>query len=341
MILVDKVMHGEAHGDFFCMTAENRLLEPERLPKALWDSEKKILRLPDALARAYETLIDHHSLRELAQSRTVGDSPVGGLDKAATDKHFAQQFDNSAARAQLAVTNSTKEVARISNAILQTLSGNMVCITDAPCGAGAAAFSLLSTIAELRAHDILPRMPLHIHLIGAEISEFARQYAKEMLVELNPFLESQAIFVQAELLPWDVTDNLSNTDLIQNMVRKKTRVGKNLLVVANFSGFLTTSGKQRDAQPQLAELFRHASGEESVAIWIEPQMKAAVSDNGLFSTVGRWVKDKWHRFVRVNTDGEVNDSFLTSEIQFLSTLTPDRLRPVRLAVMRLDLVRTP
>lgn len=323
------------------MTAANRFLAPERLPKTLWDRDKQILRLPNALASTYETLIDRYSLRGLAQSRTIEDSPVGGMDKPSTDKHFAQQFDNSAARVQLAVTNPMKEIDRVSNAILQTLSGNRACITDAPCGAGAAAFSLLSVIAELRSHDVLPRLPLHIHLIGAEISDLARQYAQEMLAELTPFLESQAIFVQVELFPWDVTDSLSNTDLIQSMVRARTSASKNLLVVANFSGFLTTSGKQKEAQPQLAELFRHASGDESVAIWIEPQIRSAVSDGGLFSTVGRWVKQKWHRFARVNTDGVSDDHFLASEVRFQSTLTPDRLRPVRLAVMRFDLVRTP
>lgn len=322
------------------MTATNRLLSPERIPQTLWDCDSKTLKLPNALAVAYEKLIDRYSLREMAQSRTVEDSPVGGLDKLATDQHFAQQFDNSAARVQLAMTNPTKEVDRVSNAILKTLSGNMVCITDAPCGAGAAAFSLLSTIAELRAHDVLPRLPLHIHLIGAEISAFARQYAQEMLAELTPFLESQAIFVRADLVSWDVTDSLSNTDLIQNMVRAKASVSRNLLVVANFSAFLTTSGKLKDAQPQLGELFRYSSGDESVAIWIEPKMNSAVSDSGLFSTVARWVKDKWHKFVRVNTEGAISDGFLTSEVQFQSTLTPGRLRPVRLAVMRLDFVRT-
>jgi hypothetical protein len=217
----------------------------------------------------------------------------------------------------------------------------MVCVTDAPCGAGAATFSLLGTIAELRANDVLPRLPLHIRFIGAEISDFARQYAIEMLAELTPSLESQAIFVRAEMRPWDVMDSLSNTDLIQNMLRAKINVGKSLLVVANFSGFLTTSGKQKGAQPQLAELFRHASGDESVAIWIEPQMNSAVSNGGLFAIVGRWVKDKWRRFVRVNTDGSVDDSFLISEVKFQSTLTPGRLRPVRLAAMCLDLVRAP
>lgn len=323
------------------MTAANRLLNPEQLPQTLWDSDNKILQLPRVLARAYETLIDRHNLCQLGQSRTVEDSPVGGLDKRATDKHFAQQFDNSAARAQLAITNATGDVARVSNALIQTLSGNTVCITDAPCGAGAAAFSLLSTLAELRAHDVLPRLPLHVRFIGAEISEFARQYAMEILAELIPFLESQAIYVEAEFRPWDVTDQLSNAGLVESMLLKSEGVTKRLVIVANFSGYLSMSGKQKEAEPQLEELFRFASRRSSVAIWIEPQMNSAVSDSGLFSIVGRWVKDKWHRFVRVNTDGMSDDRFLTSEVQFQSTLTPDRLRPVRLAVMRLDLIRTP
>ena len=322
------------------MATEDRLLAHERLPPTLWDRDNQILRLPTALASAYERLIDRKSLRELALSRTVQDSPVGGLDKPATDQHFAQQFDNSAARAQIAVISPTREVDRVSNAIIGALSGNHVCITDAPCGAGAAAFSLLSAIAELRSHEILPRLPLHIRLIGAEISDFARQYAEEMLGEMNPFFESQAIFVEAELLSWDVTDSLSNTDLVQKMIFAKANVGANLLVVANFSGFLATSGKQKAASPQLEELFRHASGDGSVAIWIEPQTAAVVSESGLFAALKRLAKEQWHRFMSVNTDGLSNASFLTSEIKFQSTLTPDRLRPVRLAVMRFDLART-
>jgi hypothetical protein len=316
-------------------------LNHERLPTTLWDSENKVLRLPTVLARAYESLIDRYGLRELAQSRTIEDSPVGGMDKPSTDKHFAQQFDNSAARAQLAISNAAKEVTRASNALVRALTGNTVCITDAPCGAGAASLSFLTTIAELRAHDVLPRMPLDVHLIGAEISEFARQYAAEVLNELRPFFESQAIFVEDELLSWDVTDKLSNTDLIQNMVRATTGGGKKLLVVANFSAFLATSGKQKDAEPQLAELFRYSSGYGSVAIWIEPQMGKAVSEQGLFSVIGRWAVERWRRFARVNTDGVDANQFLTSTVSFQSTLTPDRLRPVRLAVMRLDLVREP
>lgn len=321
------------------MTASTRYLDPDRLPKTLWDSEEKVLKLPAALAQAYETLLDRHGLRELAQNRTIKDSPTGGLDKPSTDKHFAQQFDNSAARSQLAITNATKDIARISNALIQTLSGNMVCVTDAPCGAGAATFSLLCTIAELRAQDFLPRSPLNICLIGAEISGFARDYALEMLSELRPFLESQAIFVEVEMRHWDVTDELSNADLVESMVLKCNSVTKRLVLVANFSGFLSMPGKHRDAEPQLRELFRYASLRSSVVIWMEPQMNEAMATGGLFQKIENWAKTKWHRFMRINIDGPSNTPYLTAGVEFQSSITPERLRPVRLAVMRLDLGR--
>lgn len=93
---------------------------------------------------------------------------------------------------------------RASNAFIQTLSGNRVCIADAPCGAGAAALAFLSVIAELRACEVLPRQPLDIRLIGAELSEPAGAYASELFEEVRIFLESQAIFVEAEFIRWDI-----------------------------------------------------------------------------------------------------------------------------------------
>jgi len=114
------------------MTASNRLLEPGRLPKTLWDSEKKILMLPKAFSQAYEKLIDRYALRELVISRTIEDSPVGGLDKPATDKHFAQQFDNSAARAQLAITNATSEEKTSKSEKGRDNNGNQVIVFKKP-----------------------------------------------------------------------------------------------------------------------------------------------------------------------------------------------------------------
>ena len=134
-------------------------------------------------------------------------------------------------------------------------------------------------------------MPLQIHLIGAELSTFARAYAQEVLDEIRPVLEEQAIFVKADWLEWDVTDSLSNTDLIRMMTQVAVGKANRLLVVANFNGFLEKDRKRKEAESKLGELFRHASGNNSMAIWIEPNMNRATE--GVFPWLKALLKASW------------------------------------------------
>ena len=319
---------------------ERRLLDPALLPVSLWEPASQTLLLPPILAKAYETVIDRHNLRALTESRDPKNPPIGGLDKKKTDQHFAQAFDGSAARAQLAITDPKDEVMRASNAFMQTLSGNRVCIADAPCGAGAAALAFLSVIAELRSCQVLPRQPLDVRLIGAELSEPARAYASEIFEELQMFLESQAIFVEAEFIRWDILNKQDNATLNTRIAQSALPSDKRLLIVANFNGFLERKENRSKAEPQLEEIFRHASTDSAMVIWIEPQMNHATKDGGLFSGIARWVKEKWCRFAKVNSDGDFSKPFLLSESRFKSPLNPEKTHPVRLAVMRLDLARS-
>lgn len=322
------------------MSADDyRLLDPEQLPASLWDSTSETLLLPPALAQVYRTLLDRHNLRSVAESRGPNDSPRGGITQEKTDEHLAKSFDGSAARAQLAVIDPKMDVTRVSNSIIQLLSGNEACITDAPCGAGAAVLTFLATVAELRSTEVLPREPLDVHIIGAEISAPARKYASEILDELRPILEEQAIFITAEFLGWDVTDPISNTDLIRNMTVMTSDVPKHLLIVANFNGFLEKERKRTEAQRQIEELFRHASGNNCIAIWIEPQMNTALTEGGLFTSIIKLVTELWHRFANVNTEGVVANPVLKSECKFQSPVNFDKSHKARLAVMRIDLGR--
>lgn len=319
------------------MSREVRLLEPSLLPGSLWDSENEVLILPAAVAESYERVVDRHGLRGLAAMRDMNDPPVGGLDQERTNRHFAQAFDGSCARVQLALLDPKDNVPRVSNAFISCLAGNGASLTDAPCGAGAAAFSFLAIIAELRAQKVLPREPLHIVLIGAELSEPARAYAQEMLAELRSTLESQAIFVEAEWIEWDVTSRLSNTDLVQKMTLAAAGKARRLLVVANFNSFLEKERKKKEALPQLEELFRHASGDNSMAIWIEPHMNRAIV--GLFPWLRGLLKDAWRLFAREDSGKNDPEPLLVSNARFRLPLTPDKTARVGLAVIAIDLIR--
>jgi len=317
-----------------------RVLDPRLIPQSLWSSEAGILLIPPSLATAYRVLVDRWSLRELSESRGPDDPPVGGLSQADTDKHFAQAFDGSAARMELALLDPKRAFTHCSDALAGSLAGGKLCLTDAPCGAGAASFALLATVAELRAQGILPRMPLDVRLIGAELSDPARMYAACMLKELRASLEAQAIFVQEKFVPWDVTDSLSNTSLVQCATIMSANASQRLLVVANFNAFLVRERKRKAAEPQIEELFRHASGPNSVAVWIEPDMNRATAQGGLFEWLIGLVRAPWRKFARLIFEQAATEPAPTCSVRFRPPLRPWETARVGLAVVRIDLVRS-
>lgn len=320
------------------MTATaTRLLNPNDLPPSLWDHGSETLVIPKALSDAYVHLVDANNLRELAAARQPGDGAVGGLSKEQTDEHFAQAFDGSVARALLAVIDPKNHAGSTSNTFIRCTAGSAISLTDAPCGAGAAGLAFLSAIAELRASKILPREPLHVRFVGAELSTHARNYAAQILGLLRSSFEEQAIFVDAQFLSWDVTDELSNTELVRECVRTSCDVNSRLLVVANFNGFLERERRREDAKPQLSELFRYASGKESFAVWIEPNMNRATGSGGLFSWVRSQLITVWRKFARSAMTGAGSAPMHVSEARFRLPLSPGDTARVTLAVMPIEL----
>lgn len=317
---------------------ERRLLSPQDIPASLWDEASGALILPAALASAYAAIIDRYGLRQLAESpRDDNNPPLGGHSQEHTNRHLAGAFDGSVARAQLALLDPNNHLPEASNTYLTSITGNRVVLTDAPCGAGAAALAFLCNVAELRAKGVLPRLPLDVILIGAEISEPARKYALELLAEVRPALEREAIFVEHDFLPWDVTNALSNTDLIKKMTLAAGSNPNLLLLVANFNGFLERDGKRAEAQPQLTELFRHAAGPRSLAIWIEPKMNAALNPGGVLPWLRRMFDTLWQAFSKERTPA--GSPISTTEAQFVLPLQPALRARVGLAVIPIELAR--
>lgn len=321
------------------MSGQTRLLDPRDIPLSLWNESTKTLLLPACLSEAYVQIIDRKGLRNLASARTPGDGPVGGLTKEKCDEHFAQAFDGSAARALLAILDPKSEIGSTSDTFIRCTAGNVISLTDAPCGAGAAGLAFLSAVAELRAANVLPRVPLHVRLIGAELSSHARDYAKELLDCLLPSLEAQAIFVESDFRSWDVTCQLSNTDLVTQCVAASNGAAARLLVVANFNGFLELERKRSEAEPQLAELFRYASTEESFAVWIEPRMNRAIAKGGFFDWLKARLESGWRKFARVRSHPGGAEPTHTTEARFHLPLAPEQTARVGLAVMPITLER--
>ena len=151
-------------------------------------------------------------------------------------------------------------------------------------------------------------------------------------------MEQEAIFIKSKFLPWDVTDSLSNTDLIREMTLASNDYKNRIFIVANFNGFLEKERKRAESQSQLEELFRHASGDQSIVIWIEPDMNRATSKGGLFAWLTGFCKGVWKRFTK-KISAEVDENH-TSSANFQLILKPTETAPVRLAVMPIKLERS-
>jgi hypothetical protein len=289
------------------------------------------------LEEAYVTVIDAKGLRAQG-SRRGPKGPVGGLTKESSDEHFALAFDGSAARAILAVLDPKDHAGSTSDHFVKVTAGATLLVTDAPCGAGAAALGFLTVLAQLRAEGVLPRMPLDVRLIGAELSPFARQHALEMFELVKGELARQAIFVELELVEWDVTDVLSTTELVRLCISKEGSKCAKMLIVANFNGFLEREKKRREAEPQLNELFRYAAGGSSFATWIEPDMNRASGSGGFFPWLFKlFSTGPWGRFGKVNPLSSPENPMFQSAARFRLPLVPGDSARVTLAVMPIEL----
>lgn len=319
--------------------AVERLLDPASIPITLWDKALGALDLPKNLAEIYVNLIESKGLRTLGEARPGGDGPVGGIDKLSTDIHFAQAFDGSVARALLAVLDPRSEVGSTSNNFIRVTAGCDLVLTDAPCGAGAASFAFLSVLAELREQGVLPRQVLNVKLVAAELSEFAHEYFEEIFLRLQPKLAEQAIFVKLELVKWDVTCGISTSDLVKASVRASSKKCSQMLVIANFNGFLMQSGILKLAKPQLSELFRYATGEDSFAVWIEPNMRRATRVDGLLPAIYGLYDGLLKLLGFGDKELSPHKPMYQTQAKFTLPLQPTSTANVRLAVLPMDLTR--
>jgi hypothetical protein len=313
----------------------SRLLPPNSaLPKTIWDDAQRRIVLPSGLLRSYQDSLRHHNLEAVANDRSAGDSPVGGLTYQEAAIHFAQAFESSAARAQLAFLGTSPQTTLTSNRLVAVTSGRNLCLLDAPCGSGASSLALLACVAELREQRVLPRLPLDVSLIGADISEHSRVFAQDILRRMEPWLWTQAITVQSTWLPWDATDELQTPPLIK-AIHQAADPKAVLCLTANFSHFLARPDKFKLALPQLKEIWKHASmirDQYGLAIWIEPQTNAATNKGGVIHQLIKFVTG-WKL---TRSDGAQNEyQTLCVDDATLSFLYGSPCGHIRLSVMDL------
>lgn len=310
--------------------AERKLVPPALLPDTLYNLQTGVLKLPPDLVEQYRQLVQQLGLEHLTVQEQKG--PVGGPSKEQTDRHLAWAFAGSAARAELCLLDPFEKLTPVSNAFVETLAGNRVCLTDAPSGSGASSLCLVCAIAELRRANVLPREPLDVHVISAEISDHARHNADALWRSCMPGLASQGIFVTHSERAWDGRDEVSTADLVKTILASPTPT-KRLVLVSNFSAFLEHEKNRSQVIPQIKEILRYVSGDGSLGVWLEPQGNRSES---LINALLKLAKT-WTRFFRLDQPASMPSPVFSAECSF-STVWAG-IAKVRVAVLRFLLTR--
>lgn len=310
----------------------DRLISEENLPDTVWCPNDSEMRLPDNLVSSWKQLLVDNDLKGLA-TKPAEEGFVGGISKEDTDKHLAWRYNGSCARVLLSMLDPKHELTEISNAYATLFAGNRVFLADIPSGSGAAAISILCTLAELREKSVVPRHPLEVVIVAGEISSHALDYFETQLKFVAPILAKQAIkVIDYSLQNWNVLDKMSSTNLIREMTIKSVDCPNRMLILCNFSGFLESdSGRWKKANAQFEEIFRHSTDENSAVVWIEPQTNKAET---LFSKLTDWFSRK---FISLLPHQEKTEQ-LNSTVTCKQSLIEGSFR-VNLSVYRFDLPR--
>lgn len=313
-----------------------RLIKPADIPETLWHTETKCLHLAPTLLSAWGHLLQHSGLEEKALQPAPG-GKIGGLSKEDTDEHLAWSFTGSSARVQLGFLDPRDELAGVADAFAKVFSGGTVLVADLPCGSGAAVLTLLASIAELRRQNRIPRSPLHIKVVGGELSEPARDYACRAMNHIKPALAEQAIWVSAEFLPWDALDKFSTADLTNRLTVLGQGCSARIMILANFSGFLQGEGKWKEATPQFESLFVHGRAHNSFVLWIEPQTNKVLGSGGFFGRAIAWFGKLFSSHQTTNGKNDLLADNLGKSSAGVQHPLKDHQFKVHLVIQRFDL----
>lgn len=255
------------------MNDRPRILPITEVPRPLWNAD--VLYCPAYLVQQYDACLSRHGLLEEARLGTSRENIHGGPGTEETRIHFAHRFGVSVGRVEFVAIDPRDVFRFASNALLSSFSEGRVALLDIPCGTGAATCSLASCLLELRRHFVLPRLPLTIAALGADVSESALGIAAEMIEGLREPLEQQGILMQWDAEIWDATRGDHTARLVDRWFALNPLEGEYFVVVSNFSGALSVGSILDEVTPCLEHILARLHNRKSTVLWIEPASVSA------------------------------------------------------------------
>jgi hypothetical protein len=241
------------------------------IPKSVWKDNK--LYQPEILTTVYREKLEALDVLQQAIDFDPKQSKgaIGGQNEAETITHFIEKFLASVARVQFVVLDPHKALKDISNDVKATFGSGNIAFLDVPCGAGAGILSLLCNIREMRAHKLLPCLPLHVSITAGDYSETALQIYADLLLRIKPDLEEVNIFIDYLTHDWNAK-SVQSTDKIMNCFLKQESEEYYVFISA-FSG--EAAKNFEDYKQTISYVQARVSNLNSCILHIEPNSNDA------------------------------------------------------------------
>ena len=259
------------------------VISEKDIPREIWlDSA---LHIPVCLCDSYGSLIQKHNMTEAALTRVDTSSHLfGGRSTEDTLQHFAQRYGVNSCRVESLIIDPASAFKSIPDDIVTSFSEGKVAIIDMACGTGAAGASLLSTIAVLRANEILPKLPLDVRIIGGDCSDLALDIYSDMLTSIEPVLNSVGIHFQINPMHWEAEESYTTSEMFDKLFHHDTNTEEYMVVIANFAGALDTHYTQ--IQDSITHMFDRTHDKKCTIIWVESHIS---SSEKLFQKIGKYL----------------------------------------------------
>jgi hypothetical protein len=250
----------------------------DNLPQTIWS--EFTLFLPDSLALSYRTLLERRGLYDSAlRTERSSRGPIGGESIDATYDHFTQRFAVSATRLEYIACDPKETFYTAAHDLHISFGTGSIAVLDVPCGAGASIFGFLCTLAELRKHGTLPRLPLNISIVAGDCSTTALELYKDLVELISPELSKQGILITYQTQEWRAEEPITSAGIVDEWFAMSPMASEYYVFICNFSG--ESKLHFHNFERSFQHIAERLHNKKSTMLWVEPgSMRSA---RGFFS----------------------------------------------------------
>ena len=242
----------------------------KHLPISIWKAVT--LHLPYPLVAAHRKFLEDKGW--WAEYNPTGVGGKGGATPSEAKEHVINRFLNSAVRMQFVCADPLDKQIEVREMVLDQLAEGKIFLLDLAAGNGSGTLALLSLICELRAHNLVPTLPINISISGVDYSPDALNYYAELLDQIKPWLQTTGLEINLTLHVCDLNISGDFSAVLESILDEAKEKGNSrfLCIVSALSGAKKEGIELMLDSLKIAAAALSHKKRNSSWLWVEPHV---------------------------------------------------------------------